>query len=318
MRVILLCVLAVHIGVGMAQAQTQTFNDVQVRLGAYSLTNNGGEKPVGVWFSTGPVVIGRPATSTFSFGNTCEAFAVSSDGSLRDDATTAWKLELTPTRVVGDAVTFRLRWVRVAAIRQQLDRLSLDGDKGLPAPVNEVQLTLRPGESWPVDTVQVPSEAKTVDGRPCGDAASIRASVDNYPWEENDRRLLGADLWLVEHLSSGTEAPRSQPLSIRGLPNHPARFYFDSIVDGNVSLDIYGTLLPRLDSGVVAISVETRSRWGNSSDSREFRGPQRSVKSEIQVKPTETVEIKLPMLGDGAGPFAKRAFSIRVRARQLR
>jgi len=47
-------------------------------------------------------------------------------------------------------------------------------------------------------------------------------------------------------------------------------------------------------------------------------GPQRSVKSDIQVKPAETVEIRLPMLGDGAGPFAKRAFSIRIRARQLR
>jgi hypothetical protein len=316
MRVILLCVLAVLIAAGMAE--TQTFDDVEVRLGAYSLTDNGGEKPVGVWFSTGPVVIGKPATSTFSFGNTCEAFAVSSDGSLRDDATTAWKLELTPTRVVGNAVTFRLRWVRMAGIRQQLDRLSLESDKGLSARVNEVQLTLRPGESWPVDTVPVPPEAKTADGRSCGDAASIRASVDNYPWEDNDRRLLGADLWLVEHLSSGTDAPRSQHLSIRGLPNHPARYYFDSIVDGNVSLDIYGTLLPRLDRGVVAISVETRSRWGRSSDSREFRGPQRSVKSEIEVRPTETVEIKLPMLGDDAGPFAKRAFSIRVRARQLR
>jgi hypothetical protein len=312
----LFVIVAVHIANGVAQAQT--FKDVQVQLGAYSVTNDGGERPVGVWYSTGPVVIGKPAISTFSYGNTCEAFAVSADGSLRDDATTAWKLELTPTRVVDDAVTFRLRWVRVAAARQQLDRFAFDGGKDLSVPVTDIQLTLRPGETFPVDTVQVPSGVKTVDGRSCGDAASIRASVDNYPWEENDRRLLDADLWLVEHLSNGTEAPRSQPLSIRGLPNHPARFYFDSIADGNVSLEIYGTLLARLDSGVIAISVETRSRWGNSSDSREFRGPQRSVKSEIQVKPTETVEIKLPMLGDGAGPFAKRALSIRVRARQLR
>jgi hypothetical protein len=36
------------------------------------------------------------------------------------------------------------------------------------------------------------------------------------------------------------------------------------------------------------------------------------------VKPAETVEIKLPPLGDGAGPFATRALSIRIQARQLR
>jgi hypothetical protein len=35
-------------------------------------------------------------------------------------------------------------------------------------------------------------------------------------------------------------------------------------------------------------------------------------------KPAETVEIRLPMLGDEAGPFAKRTYSIRIRARQLR
>jgi hypothetical protein len=36
------------------------------------------------------------------------------------------------------------------------------------------------------------------------------------------------------------------------------------------------------------------------------------------MKPSETVEIRLPPLGDDAGPFAKRALSIRIRARQLR
>lgn len=312
----LFVIFAIHMANGVALAQT--FKDVQVRLGAYTVNNDGGEKPVGVWYSTGPVVIGKPAISTFSFGNTCEAFAVSSDGSLRDDATTAWKLELTPTRVVGDAVTFRLRWVQVAATRQQLDRFSFDGGKDPSAPVTDIQLTLRPGESFPVDTVQVPLGAKTVDGRSCGDAASIRASVDSYPEGEVDRRLVAVDLWLVEYLPNGTEEPRSQPLTVRGLPNHPLRFYFDSIVDSNVSLDIYGILRPRLDTGTIAIAVETRSRWGKNSESPVFRGPQRSVKSEIQVKPAETIEIKLPTLGDGAGPFAKRAFSIRVRARQLR
>ena len=314
MRAISCCVLIVHIVAGAAHAQT--FNDLQIRLGAYTLSNDGGDKPLGGWFSTGPVAIGKPVISTFSFGSTCEAFAVSSDGSLREDATTAWKIEVTPIRVVTDAVTFRLRWVRVAALRQQLNQLKLDAGKALGVPTDDVELTLRPGESWPVDTVAVPSGAKTVDGRPCGSTSSIRASVDNYPWEEDERRLVVADLWLVERLSSGTEAPRSQPLSVRGLPNRPFHFYFDSLVDGRVTLDIYGILVSRLETGALAFSVETRSRWAPGSPN--FSGPQRSVKSEIQVKPAETVEIRLPMLGDDAGPFAKRAFSIRIRARQIR
>jgi hypothetical protein len=314
MRAISWSVLIIHIVAGAASAQT--FSDLQVRLGAFTLSKDGGDKPLGGWFSTGPVVIGKTATSTFSWGDTCEAFAVSSDGSLRDDATTAWKIELTPIRVVKDAVTFRLRWVRVAALRQQLDQLKLDAGKALGVPTDDVELTLRPGESWPVDTVPVPSGAKTVDGRACGSTSSIRASVDNYPWEEDDRRLVVADLWLVERLSNGTEAQRSQPLSVRGLPNRPFRFYFDSLVDGNVTLDIYGILTSRLETGALAISVETRSRWAPGSSN--FSGPQRSVKSDIQVKPVETVDIRLPMLGDQAGPFGKRAFSIRLRARQLR
>ena len=314
MRAISCCVLVVHIVAGAAHAQT--FNDLQIRLGAFTLSNDGGEKPLGVWFSTGPVAIGKPAVSTFSFGNTCEAFAVSSDGSFREDATTAWKIELTSVRVVADAVTFRLRWVRVAALRQQLNQLPMDAGKALGVPIEDIQLTLRPGESWPVDAVPVPPGSKTIDGRPCGSASSIRVSVDNYPWEEDDRRLVVADLWLVERLSGGAEVPRSQPLSVRGLPNRPLRFYFDSIVDGNVTLDIYGILVSRLETGALAISVETRSRWAPGSPN--FSGPQRSVKSEVQVKPAETVEIRLPLLGDDSGPFAKRAFSIRIRARQLR
>jgi len=308
MRVIQSCVLIVHLAAGVAHAQT--FNDLQIQLGAYNLSDHGGERPVGVWRSA-PVVIGKPTTSTFSLGNTCDAFAVSSDGSLFENATTAWNVEVTPIRVVRDAVTFRLRWVRLAPLRQQLDQVPLDSSKAFRIPNEDIELTLRPGESWPVDSVRVPSGATMIDGRTCRESASIRVSVDPYPSEELDRRLVVADLWLIERLSNGTETQRSQIPSVRGVPNRPLRFYFDSVVDGSVSLDIYGVLNARLESGAMAVSVETRSRWGD-------RGPQRSVQSEIQVKPGEIVEIRLPKLGEIAGPFANREFSIRIRARQLR
>ena len=306
MRTIPWCLLIAHLAAGVAHAQTP--NDLQVRLGAYTSSTDGGEKPVGVWFSTGPVAIGKRVTSTFSVGETCDAFSVSSDGSLRERATAAWRIDVTPTRVVRDAVTFRLRW-QMAGGRVQGDRMSLEFSDAFPPP-DDLELTLRPGESWPVYTL------RKIYRYSCGGTSSIRVSVDNYPWEEDERRLVVADLWLVERLSNGSEAQRSQPLSVRGLPNRPFRFYFDSIVDANVTLDIYGTLISRLESDAIAISVETRSRWAPGSHN--FSGPQRSVRSDIQVKPAETVEIRLPMLGDAAGPFAKRGLSIRIRARQLR
>jgi len=300
----------VQLAAGVAHAQT--FNDLQIQLGAYNLSDRGGEKPVGVWRSTGPVIVGKPTLSTFSVGDNCEGFTVSSvRGDVGENATTAWNIEVTPLHVVRDAVTFRLRWVRFAALRQQFDQVPLESSKAFRVPNEDIELTLRPGESWPLDSVRVATGTKMIDGRTCQGSASIRVSVDTYPWEEVDRRLIVADLWLIERLANGKEAPRSQTLSVRGVPGRPVPFYFDGIVDANVSLDIYGLLIARLESGAMAVSLETHSRWDD-------RRPHRFMESVIQMKPGEIVEIRLPKLGDGAGPFANREFSIRIRARQLR
>jgi hypothetical protein len=106
-------------------------------------------------------------------------------------------------------------------------------------------------------------------------------------------------------------------VSVRGLPNRPFRFYFDRIVEGKISLDIYGILIARPETAAMAVSVETRSHWDLSQPDNSM-GPQLSVESVIKLKPEEIVEIPLPKLGDSAGPFGKRSFSIRIRARQLR
>jgi hypothetical protein len=313
MRILACCVLIINVAAGTAHAQT--INDLQIQLGVSYSTDNG-ETPGGIWFSRWPVIVGKPLASTFSLGDNCEAWSVSSRvGDVRDDATTAWNIETTPIRIVHGAITFRLRWVRYAALRQQFDQIPLDSSKAFRIPNEDIELTLLPGESSVVDTVRVPAGLKTVEGRTCRGSASIRVSVDNYPSEDNDRRLVGADLWLVERLSNGTEARRSD-VSVRGLPNRPFRFYFDRIVDGKVSLDIYGILVARPESAAMAVSVETRSHWGDPSAADNFIGPQRSVESLIKVKPEEIVEIPLPKLGEG--PFGNRQFSIRIRARQLR
>src|SRR5207249_2479620 len=94
MRVIPCCVLIVHLAAGVAHAQT--FNDLQIELGGYNVSDRGGEKPVGVWWTTGPLVIGRATPSTFSIGDNCEAFSVSSAREIRENATAAWNIEVTP------------------------------------------------------------------------------------------------------------------------------------------------------------------------------------------------------------------------------
>ena len=81
-------------------------------------------------------------------------------------------------------------------------------------------------------------------------------------------------------------------------------------LDGNASLDIYG-LIAWPEPGAIGVSLQTRVRRGDY-------GPFRTVTSAIQLNPEETVEIRLPKFDDSAGPFAKREFSIRIRARQLR
>ena len=315
MRILPFTVLIIHFAAGAAYSQT--FTDLQIKLGVLYATDHG-ETPGNIWLSTGPVTVGKPVASTFSLGDVCAAWSVSSVvGDTRDDATTAWNIEVTALRVVREAITFRLRWVRFAALKQQFTHVPLESSKAFRIPNEDIELTMRPGESAVADTVRVPAGLKTMDGRTCRGSASIRVSVEHYPEEEDDRRLVAADLWLIERLSNGSEAQRSQVLSVRGSPNRPFRFYFDRLVDANFPLDIFGFLTARLESGATAVSIETRCRWGHA-DSPGFYGPQQFVESAVVVKPEEIVEVRLPKLDAGAGPFARREFSIRIRARQLR
>ena len=120
----------------------------------------------------------------------------------------------------------------------------------------------------------------------------------------------------MERLPSGAEAQRGQQTSVRGLPGRSARFYFDSIVDGHVALDVSGVVTPKLAGTAMTVAVDTRSRWNDAAAARYSSGIWRSVESEIQITGPEIVEVRLPVLD--AGPFAKREFAIRIRARQLR
>jgi hypothetical protein len=299
-----ICCLFLLQFVAVRMAQSQTAADLSVWVRGYGVNNDGGEKPT-VGSSTGPILIGKTTLSQFS-SKDCAYFLVSGPGrGFIENATTGWKVEVTPTRLVGDAVTFRLRWVR-----------TLDAGKTFNAANEDVELTLRPGQSRPLDTVPVPPGAKAFTGSPCAvTAASLRVGVD-YPSEEFERRLVIADLWLVERFSTGEE--HSQALSVRGLPHRAIPFYFDRIVDGGAFLDVFGRIIARPDTGAVDVSIETRSRWGKASDSENPSGGGRPVESTIRVKPEEIVELQLPKINDREGTFGNRVLSIRIRARQLR
>ena len=126
-------------------AQAQTFEDVQIRLGLYTVRADGGEQPLGVWRSTGPVVIGASTPTTVSWNGECEGFAISSVKSETiDKAVAAWLIDVTPVRVTGNSVTFKLRSTKMMALRQQLDRAATR-PRSPQSTGDEVELTLRPG-----------------------------------------------------------------------------------------------------------------------------------------------------------------------------
>ena len=303
MTMIPLAMLVAELAAGAAQPQ----HDVQIYVRGYTVSDDGGEKS-SVALGTGAVVVGKATAGKF-WVRDCGYFTVATGRQAFEDGSIAgWRIEIKPIRVVDRAVTFRLRWVR-----------ALDNSKGFTATSEDVELTLRPGESRAMDSVPIAAGAKVYHDGPCkATAASLRIMVENYPSEEFERRLIAAEMWLIERLPNGTE--RSQTQSLRGLPNQAIPFYFDHIADGKASLDILGRIVARPTSGALEVAIDTRSRWGETAlvDSPDGRADSRWVESVIQVKPEEIVEVSLPKLVESAGVFANRVFSIRIRARRVR
>ena len=214
------------------------------------------------------------------------------------------------------AVTFRLRWIR-----------ALDTGKEMSPKNEDIELTMRPGESRSLDSVSVPPDKTT--GRPCPiwdgrgkqielSRVALRVSVEYTPHESLERRLVGVDLWLIERLPTGAE--RTQSLTVRGLPHRQIPFYFDAITEGPLSLEVLGHVAASPESEAIAVALQTRSHWGPAAfDWREGkRAPTRYVDSRLRMKPGETVEVALPRLEGSAGPFAARTYAIRIRVRRLR
>lgn len=281
---------------GVASAQKPAREGLSIYVEAATISSPGGEQ-VRVGGGASAHEPGKTVPHGFSLRRgSCHYWGVSRV--VEADADLGWAVEITPIRVVDDAVTFRLKWARTR-------------DHGKPStqPTGDTELTLRPGESMPVDSVHRPCQSQ-----PGTIGSSLRVEVVRYPDPDYDRRLIAMDLWLVEKLKDGTE--RSQPLSLRGLYYRPIPFYFDSLNEGALALDMFGEVTVAPDDRTSAVKIVTRSRVfdPNPPPGRSFP---RATTATIRITPDEVVSVQLPQV-EGPPAFASRALSLRIRVRQIR
>ena len=302
---------------GVAVVSAQTAEEMVIAVSAHMTRSNGAEDPPGMFLSTGPISKKTVGRGRFSVGR-CGAMSLQggAEGPFDEGASSGWRVEITPIRVSDGAATFRLKWIR-----------ALDTSKEMYPNSEDVEVTMRPGESRPMDDVVIPPDKET--GRRCTvwdnhgkqveySAVALRVSVEHRNWGIQERRLMSADLWLIERMSTGAE--RTQALTVRGLPHREIPFHFDAIREHTLSLEILGSVVARPEGEAVAVELQTNSRWGPATfDWREYQRVQiRQSDSRVRVKPGETVEVVLGRLDDSAGPFTARQYAIRIRTQQLR
>ena len=285
-------------------ADAQTFDLFSIQVQANTIGAVGGEQR-NAGFATGQIVLGKTVSGAFSLVPDRCGFSVARARTILPGGISDWMVEIRPIRVEGDAVSFHVGWTRS---RDNGGVLLSSGDQ---------ELTLRPGESLPLDMAPL-SPAVTKLYQECQfRATSLRVSVDYLPLPLNDRRLLVTDLWLIERLPDGSE--RSQAISVRGQFNRPTPFYFDSLTEGGVSLEFFGEFTATSAGAATVIKLETRRRVVQGAPKAgTFYGSQ-MVDSMIRLSQNDVVSVELPrLIGNDAGAFANRTYSIRVRSRQIR
>ena len=224
----------------------------------------------------------------------------------------SWAVDVTPVRVNGEAITFRLQWTR-----------SREGGELSTFPREDMELTLRPDESLPLDVVPRSSSTTGPDAASCTIRAfSLRVTITREPQPDLDRRLMAADIWLIERLPDGKE--RSQPLSLRGLYNQPIPFYFDTMTEGTMALDLFGEIRISPGAPTREVRVTTRSRVVDLKDTSpmaRFRYYPKVTTATLRLAPDEVVSVVLPQVGDGStdtSGLSGRSLSLRIRVHQLR
>jgi hypothetical protein len=298
--------VALVIGTAGSPAQAQTSDRLVIAVGGARIMSDGGENP-SVWGGVEANDIGNTVRWGFSQPGTTCWFSVA-PGSAKADAAYGWDVALTPIKVVGDAVTFRVAWSR-----------SRDEGKPSTGPKGDVQRTLRPGESIPLDSV----------ARECRDfkhsiGHSVRVRIDRRPEPDRDRRLLSVRLWLVDK-RDGTE--RSQLLTLRGLYHQAIPFYFDSLTEGPLTLDIFGDVTIAPGGSTNDVRLQTSARLTNPAASPPSTLPQ-STTATVKLSPGEVVSVELQgfdvsrrdplFFGERQLAFASRALALRIQVSQIR
>jgi len=236
------------------------------------------------------------------------SFSASHQPTFGVNAVNAWTAEVTPLRVQGNALTFRLQWAR-----------RIDSGKPTNTPPTNVELVMRPGESMPLDGAAVlPGLSPTY----CkAQAVSVRISVERHPSPEFDTRVFESEVWLVDRQSDGTE--RTQSLILRSRPYEKAPFFFDAIVAADRTLVFDGELSATptdFNPEQVSLRVDARKHV-LVPQGRTFAQVSwaRIGGATLSVTTGAVGSVDLPPLNDdNAGPLNEHRFSIRIRTKKLR
>ena len=306
----LLTVLCGCLVPGAAAAQVPM--DYRIDVNATIIRADGGDQR-SVVTSTGPINLNYTTRIAFvQPSDRCGHFSSHADGTVVVDDKTigGWAGEVTPLRLEGKAMTFRLRWQRIRSAQSPL------GEK------QEQVMTLRLGEAATIDVVPFSKEAQVLRAGCDTIATALRVSVEPAMRSFKERRLLAIDVWLVERMLDGSE--KSQTLMMKGVPHVAMPFYFTAGDEGTTKIDIFGEILPMVLKEGIELTINTDARLleGFSVRTMRAQAPLRGpyAKSPVLVlKPEEIVSMELPAIdfkfADGK---VARHFSLRLRARILR
>jgi hypothetical protein len=295
-------------------ASAQIPAGVYVRFSGTGITATPGE-PGGAFSMQLATDLQKTETHAMSIMPDYCGFPGASHGAIRPGATGGWTADITPLRVEGETVTFRLKWTRYVAA-------------GAPGRVGgDLEVTLGPGDSMPIDILPTPRNPATCPPGRGNVAILLSVSIDRQPDDDREHRLMATDLWLIEKMPDGSE--RTQPLSVRNLPSRSTPFFFDSVTDGGAVLDFYGDLVASPGVNGATIELTTRSRLIQSGQVNvTLRQGQvngntlfvsRQVKTDLTLQNGAVASVELPRLSENdGGAFASHTFSIRVRTRQVR
>lgn len=235
-------------------AAAQTFAHLNIDIQGNVISLSGGERG-SVRLPTSGVTIGKTTKTTLSRrDNSCGLVL---GPSPQPQETGVWTVEVTPIQVFASAVAFQLKWARLRA----------DGKETASAS-GDMRITLRPGESLPVDSLAVTTQGKMPGGACDLKAVALRVGVNFWPRPEDDTRLVNTELWLVEKLADGSE--RSQALTLRGAFNESTPFYFEPVSALGMSLQLFGTFTLTPVGNSYSLMMDTRYRpamnWDRAAD----------------------------------------------------